>query len=311
LAQQGGKTILGNVADDKGEAVIGASVVAKGTSTGTVTDINGNFSLTTTPNAVLVISYLGFKTQEIAIDGRANITVTLSEDTKVLDAVVVVGYGTQKKMNLTGAISSIKSDEIMTTTNSSLAQRLQGKVSGLQIRQNSGSPGDFDNMINIRGFGTPLFVVDGIARYGGSEFQRLNPEDIESISVLKDASAAIYGLNAANGVIIVTTKSGSEKTKFTYNTTFGINSPTEMPKMASALQWMEMRNDAAINIGTPPLYSEETMALWRQGGRGYTSTDWYDATMKNFANQQSHTLSAQGGNEKLGFYVSMGYLNEN
>ena len=205
-AQGGGKVrVKGHVSDVNQELLIGVSIQEKGTSNGIITDVNGGFSLEVSPKATLVVSYVGYATQEFPIKNQTDFDIVLQEDAQLLNEVVVVGYGTQKKGNLTGAIASIKSDEILTTTHSSLAQNLQGKVAGLQIRQQSGEPGSFDNMISIRGFGTPLYVIDGIPRDGSGEFQRLNPTDIESISILKDASAAIYGLNAANGVILVTT----------------------------------------------------------------------------------------------------------
>lgn len=168
---------------------------------------------------------------------------------------------------LTAAVSSVKSEEIQSTTHTSLAQRLEGKIAGLQIRQNSGAPGDFNSTINIRGFGTPLFIVDGTSRISAAEFQRINPEDIESISVLKDGAAAIYGMNAANGVVLVTTKRGSQgKTKFQYNGSFSLNSPTEMPEMLNASQYIEMRNDASVNMGLAPVYTKETV---ENGNRVY------------------------------------------
>jgi TonB-dependent SusC/RagA subfamily outer membrane receptor len=228
-----------------------------------------------------------------------------------LDEVVVVGYGTQKKGNLTAAISTIKNTEIQTTTHTSLAQRLQGKISGLQIRQNTGAPGEFDAMINIRGFGTPLFIIDGTTRVSGTEFQRLNSEDIDNITVLKDGAAAIYGMNAANGVILVTTKRGtSGKAKFNYSGTFSFSSPTEMPEMSDAYQWIVMRNDATVNMGLAPIYTREEVENWRLGVPGYESTDWYGETMKKSAMQQQHTFSAQGGNENINYYASFGFITD-
>ncbi|MDR0698659.1 MAG: TonB-dependent receptor, partial [Tannerella sp.] len=265
--------------------------------------------------AILVISYIGYNTQEISdlssiIIGKP-IIIRLIEDTQALDEVVVVGYGTQKKGNLTAAISTIKNTEIQTTTHTSLAQRLQGKISGLQIRQNSGAPGEFDAMINIRGFGTPLFIIDGTTRVSGAEFQRLNSEDIENITVLKDGAAAIYGMNAANGVILVTTKRGMPgKTKFNYSGSLSFSSPTEMPEMSNAYQWIVMRNDAAVNMGLAPIYTQEEVEKWRLGVAGYESTDWYGETMKKMAMQQQHTFSAQGGNENVNYYVSFGFITD-
>jgi len=295
-----------------GLGIPAVNILIKGTYTGTISDSEGSYTIELPMgNETLVFSSIGYLTQEVQVKGNTRLNVVLQEDTQNLDEFVVVGYGEQKKENLTAAISNITSKEIQTTTHSSLAQKLQGKVAGLQIRQNSGAPGDFNTMINIRGFGSPLYVIDGIARDGASEFQRLNPEDIESISVLKDASAAIYGLNAANGVIIVTTKRGSKgETTFQYNGVLGIQSPTNVPEMANAAQWMEMRNDADINIGKSPYLSQEELQKYQGGLPGYESTQWYDETMKKWAIQQQHSISAQGGNESVTYFTSIGYLKE-
>lgn len=279
---------------------------------GASTGNDGTYIISVDRNDTLVFSFIGYEQQRIAVAGRNQVNVELLPLEQQLDEIVVVGYGTQKRANLTGAISTIQAAEIQTTTHSSLAQKLQGKVPGLQIRQNTGGPGDFDAMINIRGFGSPLYVIDGIVRDGGSEFQRLNPEDIESISVLKDASAAIYGVNAANGVIIVTTKRGNKgKPQFQYNVVVGMQSPTDMPEIANAAQWMEMRNDAAVNAGLPPYISKEELEKYQQGAPGYESTNWYDETMKPWAGQQQHTLSAQGGSDNINYFSSFGFLKDN
>lgn len=308
-------TISGTVIDENGQTMPGVNVIEKGTVNGTVTDAGGKFSLSVTDeNAVLVFSFIGYVAQELPVAGQSVVSVAMKTDVSTLQEVVVVGYGEQKKESLTGAISNITSKEIQTSTHSSLAQKLQGKVAGLQIRQNSGQPGEFNTMINVRGFGTPLFVIDGIARDGGSEFQRLNPEDIESISVLKDASAAIYGIRAANGVVIVTTKKGqSGKTVFNYNGVVGWQHPTNVPDMATASQWAVMRNNAEINknhaSGTP-FYTPEELQKYIDRVPGYQGTDWYDVTMKNSAMQYQHNLSASGGTERLKYYIGFGFLNE-
>jgi TonB-linked SusC/RagA family outer membrane protein len=304
--------IRGTVTDVTGEPVVGANVVEKGTTNGIVTDADGNFSLNVSSGATLVISYIGYNTQETSVlSGDKHLIIRLLEDAQALDEVVVVGYGTQKKGNLTAAISTIKNTEIQTTTHASLAQRLQGKISGLQIRQNTGAPGEYNAMINIRGFGTPLFIIDGTTRVSGAEFQRLNSEDIENITILKDGAAAIYGMNAANGVILVTTKRGtSGKAKFNYSGTLSFSSPTEMPEMSNAYQWIVMRNDAAVNMGLAPIYTQEEVEKWRLGVAGYESMDWYGETMKKSALQQQHTLSAQGGNENINYYASFGFITD-
>lgn len=304
------KQVKGTVIDAQGEPIIGVSVVEQeNPSNGTITNAKGQFALPVPDSATLKFSYIGHLPQTIsAPSGTQPLTIMLEEDEKMLDEVIVVGYGSQKKGNLTAAVSNIRSREILTTTHLSLAQRIQGKVPGLQIRQHSGAPGDFDSMINLRGFGTPMVVIDGIARVNTGDFQRLNPDDIESITILKDGAAAIYGMNAANGVILVTTKRGrAGKARFNYNGTLSFSTPTEMPEVANAYQWVVMRNDAAVNTGLNPLYTREEVEKWRQGAAGYKSTDWYDETMKKFVLQRQHSLSARGGNEAVNYYVSFGF----
>jgi len=311
IALQPLKKIEGTVKDKKGQTVIGASVAIKGGNQETVTDLNGNFQIDASPDAVLVISFIGYVTQEVEVGANTTLQITLDEDLKSLQEVVVVGYGTQKKQNVTAAISTIQAKDITTTTSSSLAQSLQGKIPGLQIRQQNAEPGAFQSTINIRGFGEPLYVIDGIVRDGGVEFQQLNPNDIESISVLKDASAAIYGLNAANGVIVVTTKKGiSGKPKFSYSGVVGFQKPTNIPEMATAAQYLEMYDNAVFfRDGTHSITKDE-LEKWRVGGPGYQSTNWYDETFKNTAMQQQHDFSVRGGTEKTNYFVSLGHYDE-
>ncbi|WP_153799318.1 SusC/RagA family TonB-linked outer membrane protein [Foetidibacter luteolus] len=314
-AQQ--KTITGKVTDTKdGAPVSGATVYAQDNSGKqvaiTATDALGAYSITVNGSATqLVFSFIGMKDITETIGNRTTINISLAATDEQLGNVVVVGYGVKRKETLTGSVANITNKEIQTSTNVSLAQKLQGKVAGLQIRQLGGEPGTFDNMINIRGFGTPLYVIDGIVRDGSSEFQRLNPEDIESISFLKDASAAIYGFGSANGVVIVTTRKGAKgKTAFSYNGVVGIGKPTDVPRMANASEWMQMRNDAAILSGGQPFVTREELDKWMAGGPGYQSTDWYDVTMKGQSIQQQHNLSASGGNEKTQYYMGLAYFDE-
>lgn len=307
--------VRGKVTDTKGETLIGVNVTVKGTTQGTVTDYEGMFSLQSpNRNSVLEFSYVGFKTIEIPLNGQTFLNVEMSEETELLEEVVVVGYGTQKKETLTGSVSSITNKELNTTTTSSLAQNLQGKVAGFQVRQNSGEPGDFNTTINIRGFGEPLYVIDGVpSELGSNEFQRLNPNDIESISILKDASAAIYGRRAGNGVVIVTTRKGDpSKTRFNYNVVYGIQQPTDMPVMANRSQLAQLRNEAEINASIitnsafTPFYTEEQLAYEMSA----PSTDWYGLVMRDFATQAQHNLSASGGNDRTSYFISLGYLKE-
>jgi TonB-linked SusC/RagA family outer membrane protein len=305
------QTIRGKVIDQHGEPLIGASVTVAGSDRGGTTDILGKYNVEAYLNETLKFSYIGFKKEERRVTSDSLTDVVLHELSSELEEVVVVGYGTQKRGNLTSSIASIKGKEITTTTHSSLAQSIQGKIPGLQIRQQSGEPGEFNTNINIRGFGQPLYVIDGIVRDGGSEFQRLNPNDIESISVLKDASAAIYGLGAANGVILVTTKKGiSGRPKFTYNGTTGWQTPTDIPDMMNAPQFLEMMNDANINAGGNPSITKEELQKWQQGVLGYESTDWYGEIMKSSAMQMQHDFSVRGGNDAVDYFISLGYFGE-
>lgn len=307
--------VSGKVVDENGEGLPGATVLVKGTILGTTTDMDGAFSLEVPEDAVISISFIGYAVQEIPVNGRTFLDVKLSPDLGDLDEVVVVGYSTQSKASLTSAVSTISNESIQTTNHTSLAQKLQGKVAGLNIRQTSGQPGVFDNDISIRGFGSPIYVIDGIRREGSGEFQQLNANDIESITVLKDASAAVYGLGAANGVILITTKKGKKGApKFSFGANFGILKPTDVPDMANAGQYVEMFNDAQIfkRGGGTPFYTAEEVDLWLDGtAPGYQSTNWYDLTMKDQSSFQQYNASVSGGAEKVNYYIGMEHMREN
>lgn len=304
--------IKGNVLDNLGEPVIGASVLVEGTTNGVITDLDGNFILSNVPtDAILLVSYVGYKTQRIQVSGKTSFKIVLQEDSEVLDEVVVVGYGTQKKESLTGAVTAIKADEITTTKTENLISNIQGKMPGLLIRQRTGEPGTFDNMISIRGYGEPLVVIDGITREGTDELAQLSSDDIESISILKDASAAIYGMNAANGVIIVTTKKGvAEKTRVSYSALFGMKNPTAMEETMDAYTFRVMANERARNDQAAAPYTDDILEKYKNGEPGYTDHDWVDMFMSNLAFQQSHNISVRGGSEKVKYYVSFGYMGD-
>lgn len=303
--------ITGKVIDNASEPIIGASIQSSVVGKGTISNMNGDFSIEVPVGTELTISFLGYRTQKIKVSDMRSLVIKLLEDTQALDEVVVVGYGVQKKESLTGAISNIKNDEIIKTKATSLAQSLEGKVSGLKIRQNDGEPGQFRSDINIRGLGTPLFIIDGIVRDGANEFQRLNPDDIESISFLKDGTAAIYGMNSANGAIVVTTKKGYKgKAKISLSANWGWSKPTNIPRMANAAQYMELRNDAAILGEGNPLVTKEELELWRTGASGYASTDLYDHVIKNSSIQQQYTLSLQGGSDIVSYFGSFSYASD-
>lgn len=307
-------TVTGNIVDSNGEPIIGASILEDGTTNGIVTDLDGNFTLTgVNANATLVISYVGYKTQNVQVNGRTQLNIVLEEDNEMLEEVVVVGYGVQKKETLTGAVTAIKADEIATTKTENLITNIQGKMPGLLIRQKTGEPGTFDNMLSIRGYGDPLIVIDGVVRDGGAEeLAQLASEDIESISILKDASAAIYGMNAANGVIIVTTKKGvAEKTRVSYSAMFGMKNPTGMESTVDAYTFRVLANERALNGQEPLIYDAETLEKYRTNAPGYQDHDWLDLFLKNMAFQQNHNISVRGGSEKVKYYVSFGYTDDN
>lgn len=307
--------VKGIVTDQDGNPLLGATIQVKSSQQAAVTDMDGGFSFAKlAPDATLKVSYIGFQTKEVKVGKQTLLKIVLDENEALLNEVVVVGYGTQKKQTLTGAISTISGESITTTKSPSIAQSLQGKVAGVQIRQQDGQPGAFSSMVQIRGFGSPLYVIDGVVRDNGdgaSEFQRMNPEDIENISVLKDGAAAIYGMNAANGVVIITTKKGQKgKAKFNYNGSFTAVFPTSMLKGMNAGQYAEIENELSMNSGTGPVTTMEELDKWRQGGAGYESTDWLDAVFKKSALSQQHTLSVEGGSDKVTYYASFGYAHD-
>ncbi|MFK7936799.1 MAG: SusC/RagA family TonB-linked outer membrane protein [Saprospiraceae bacterium] len=307
------KTILGTVADDEGEPLIGATIIVKGTAKGTVTDFNGNFEIDANDDDILVISYTGFATIEVAVDGRERITIELGSDPLLLSEVVVTGYGTTKKENLTGAVAVISAREISAQPITSASQALQGRVSGIWVNQNSGEPGEDGGTLRIRGIGTlnnadPLILVDGIE----APFDNINPNDISSITVLKDAaSAAIYGSRAANGVVLVTTKRGKRadgKPTFQYSAYAGSQNPTNLPQLVTnSAEFMRLRNEADINANNPATYSDDIIREYEQIG---PNTDWLDAVF-NPAMIQQHNLSVSGGGENSNYFLSLGFLDQN
>ena len=314
--QQDKKTVSGIIKDEFGDPVIGANVVEKGTTNGTVTDANGKYMLTVTPGSSLQISFIGFNEQVVKIGKESVINITLREDMQALDEVVVVGYGTVKKGNLTNAVTSVKAEVLENRPVSSMADALQGQVPGLSIVQ-SGRPGEASSMqlrgaTSLNSGGSPLLLVDGIPT-DAEDFNYLNVEDIESVSVLKDAaSAAIYGSRAANGVILVTTKRGKAgKPVFRYNGYVGVNTPTDMPKMVSSAQYARMRNEAMYNLkpeaGKNQYYSEEQIRKYADGSdrNHYGNTDWVDLMFENSITTR-HSISANGGAENVKYFLSAG-----
>lgn len=303
------KTISGIVTDENNEPVTGASVAIKNTTVGTITDIDGKYTIDAPANATLVFKFLGYGTKEEKVNGRSLINVAMTVDETTLEDVVVVGYGVQKKVTLTGAVAGIKGNEMLKTKNENPQNMLTGKIAGVRVWQKSAEPGTFNNNFDIRGLGAPLVVIDGIPSTT-EEFQRLNANDIDDISVLKDASAAIYGVRSANGVVLVTTKKGSKdgKTSVSYNGTYTFQKPSGMPVLADPYQTMTLYNERSMNNinGGSIIYKEEDFEAFRNGTR--RTTNWTDLLFSNYAPQTQHDLSITGGNDKTQFYVGMGYF---
>lgn len=290
-----------------GEPIPGVSVVVKGTTIGTITTIEGTYSINASTNDVLVFSFIGMQPQQVIVTSEV-VNVTLTEDITDLDEVVVVGYGVQKKSVVTAAISSVSAEDLEAANPSRIEDVLKGRVSGVQITQSSGQPGS-DSKVRIRGVGTinnsdPLYIVDGMAVGGGINY--LNPSDIESVEILKDAaSAAIYGARAANGVVLVTTKSGKEgKASINYDFSYGFQNPWKKKAVLNAEEYMVIMNESLLNDGNAPRYSQEEIA---SAGKG---TDWQDETFNYNAPVQNHQVSINGGSENVTYFLSFGYFNQ-
>lgn len=328
--------VVGTVSDATGP-IIGASIVEKGTSNGTITDLNGNFKLSVSPGAILVVSYIGYANQEIRVVPGQSLSIVLREDTELLDEVVVVGFGTQKKVNLTGAVSVTDAEALESRPVSNATQAIQGLVAGLQITQNSGSL-ESTPSINIRGTGTigagstgsPLVLIDGME----GDLNSINPQDIKNISVLKDAaSSSIYGSRAPFGVIMVTTKSGkSGKTSINYNNSFRWSAPINLSSTMDSYTFATYFNDGCANTpGWGPHFDSDHLqrikdyqegkitneirergnGYWDGGySTGHANNDWYDIIYKDQTFSQEHNISATGGTDKLNYYLSMNYLDQ-
>ncbi|GAB3425528.1 TonB-dependent receptor [Niabella aquatica] len=304
--------IRGKIVNDKGEPLSGVTVIEKGTTNGTSTREDGSFSLDVKDqDAVLIISTVGYTTLELSVknDDYTNIIMTAVENK--LDEVVVVGYNTQKRASLTGAVSDIKGDEIIRTKNENLQNMLTGRLPGLRVSQRSSEPGSFDMQMDIRAMGTPLIVIDGIPR-DMEAFQRLDPNDIDNISILKDATAAVYGVRSANGVVVVTTKRGKAgKSELNYSGSYIFQFPSGLPVTVDAADNMILRNELSMHRlqGQSRLYSDEQINAYLDGTK--QSTNWKDAVFKKYGPQSIHNLSATGGSDKIKYYLGAGYQYQN
>ncbi|HRQ50488.1 MAG TPA: SusC/RagA family TonB-linked outer membrane protein, partial [Agriterribacter sp.] len=338
-------TVKGKVTDDKAEPMANASVLVKGTTTGVTTGENGEFSINVPgTRSVLVISAIGHQTQEITVGNQTSIDVVmLPGESSELDAVVVVGYGTQKKVTVTGAVAQVKGTELSRSPAVNLSNSLVGRLPGISAVQSSGEPGYDGSRIRIRGTNTlgnsdALIVIDGVPERSGG-LERLNPNDIENVSVLKDASAAIYGARAANGVILITTKHGKTgKPQLSYDFNYGIAQPTVIPKMADAVQYAEMANELVIwkDLAEVPdqwsaawdafkqtgsytrsdngrvvnaTYKPDDINKFRDGSDpwGHPNTDWFGDVLKKWSPQVRHNLQINGGSENVKYLASLGY----
>lgn len=306
-AQQQAKTVTGTVTDVSGEPIIGANIRIKGTTTGTITDIDGNFSIKAEPQSVIEVSYIGYLTQETVINNQKSIRFLLKEDTKTLDEVVVIGYGVQKKADLTGSVANINTEKLNTQSNANIGQALQGKIAGVDIVSQGGAPGS-GTRIMVRGIGTlnnasPLYIVDGMYM---NSIDHINPNEIASIDVLKDASsAAIYGSRAANGVIIVTTKEGSNtegKPIIDLSVNLGISTASKFLDMLDAKGWAEVTTIARQAIGKPALDMATDLA-------NKPDNDWQDIMFRP-ALMQNYNLSVKGGGKYSTYYTGLGYFNQ-
>ncbi|GAA4318700.1 TonB-dependent receptor [Mucilaginibacter gynuensis] len=310
-------TVKGKVVDQNAQPLPGVSVVVKGSPSGTQTDVNGNYSITAPSSGTLVFSFIGYANQEVRIGGQSTININMSDDVKKLEEVVVIGYGTQKKSVVTGAISSVKSKDFQDQQVVNITDVLKGRTSGVVATQSSGSPGSTAT-IRVRGITSinnsePLYVIDGVIGLNGG-LENINPNDIESVEVLKDASAAIYGSRASAGVILVTTKKGKlGASSISYNGYIGIQNVVKKIDMANASEYATLRNQALTNDGvatTDPRYFDGHDAFHPTPANAGVGTNWQDQIFGDNAKIQSHSLSVQGGNDKSNYYTSFGYLNQ-
>lgn len=308
-------TVRGNITDTEGEPLIGVAVQVSGTTTGVVTDIDGNYVLSNVPsNAMLQITYVGMATQTIAVNGRATINVVMQEDSELLEEFVVVGYGVQRRVHMTGAVSSVSARELTKAPMQNVSNMLTGRIPGLTSIQRSGKPGDDGTALYVRGINSfhgnqhPMIIIDGVPR----PINQVNPNDIESISVLKDAAASIYGVQGANGVILITTKSGGQgPARISYDGSVTMAQNTAMPKMLNAPDYMYWHNKAREMDGLPLLWTADIQnrvmnndpnSIWGQ-------TDWLDEIFRTGMMHQ-HNISASGGNERTKYFTSIGIMDQ-
>lgn len=292
----------GIIKDATGEPIIGATVRKPGTNVAALTDIDGHFTIDVPEGTMLSVSYIGYKDQTVR--AARNMTVTLQPDVANLNEVVVVGYGVQKRASVTGSVASVQAKDLVTVKSANVTNALAGKLPGLRAVQRSGAPGDDGASIDVRGFGSALVIVDGVQR----DFSQIDPNDIESVSILKDASAAVYGFKGANGVILVKTKGGEKgKATINYNGYYGIQQITRYPRLYNGYEYASLYNEAQQNVGVTPSYSAEELENFRNG---IGVTDWYNATIRKSSPMTYHNLSVSGGTDRIKYYFAAGFLGQ-
>lgn len=313
-------SVTGHITDSAtGNPITGATIQVEGTHLGTTSDMNGEYSLDNVPEtAVLMVSYLGYRNREVPVSGKNVINVSLAVSTTGLSQLVVVGYGTQQKNVVTGAISTLDNKALTETKNENVVNMLTGKIPGLRVQQLSSEPGSFNTHYDIRGLGTPLIVIDGVPRSSG-DLSRMDPNEIQSISVLKDASAAIYGVESANGVILVTTKRGKMNPNDKFNITYSVNQTwqqfLDVPDGVNAFQYMELANEQSkstnfLNFFSPQAtpFSDSVINLYKSGK--LQSTNWMKAITRKLAPEIQHNISMNGGTEKVNYFFNLGYFKQ-
>ena len=309
------QTIKGIVVDASGEPVIGANVVVEGTTMGTITDFEGTFSISVPKNGKIKISFIGYKDQVSTPQSGKNLRVVLEDDSQMLGEVQVVAYGAQKKVSITGAISSMKGEDLLKTPAASMSNVLSGQITGISSVQYSGEPGADEADLYVRGIATwnnakPLIQVDGVER----EFSQIDPNEVESITVLKDASAtAVFGVRGANGVILITTKRGAEgKAKISFSTSAGVNLRTKQLEFANSYQYASYYNDLQVNDGGVPTFTEEQLIKFRDHTDPilYPDINWIDYCMNKAAFQSQHNVNISGGTDRMRYFVSAGMFTQ-
>ncbi|MFD2035209.1 SusC/RagA family TonB-linked outer membrane protein [Belliella marina] len=307
------------VAQDDGVGLPGVNILIKGTTRGTVTDIDGRFSIAASSDATLVFTFIGYKSLEVPVGNSSVLNIEMEPDMQGLEEFVVVGFGEQKKATMTGAVSTIGDKELIQTPVANISNALVGRLPGLIAVQSSGEPGYDQSSLKIRGIGTlnsgaesnPLILVDGVQR---DNINQIDPHEIETLSILKDASAtAVFGVRGANGVILITTKTGTKgKPQINYTSNFGLQSPNSLPQLLNSYDYATLRNEASVNSGQAPYFSDASLERFRMGDDPYFHPDvnWYDLVLKDFSAQQQHNLNLSGGTDNTRYFISLGYFDQ-